>query len=95
MRDRMDVVVCDAGGCGAKVVGPASRLADRARAAGWQVAAVTAAWATDDGPDLTREDRCPEHPAPTVSDDVLLRELGGPGGLTPGELAGDPRAWDR
>lgn len=95
MRDRMDIVMCDADGCDAQVAGPAGRLARLARERGWQVYAVTAAWSTDDGPEMRREDRCPDHPAHVLDDELLLRELGGPGGVTRRELAEDPRAWAR
>lgn len=93
MRDRWDVLGCDHPGCGAQVAGPALRLADQARDQGWQVYAVTRAWSTDDGPDLHREDRCPDHTTAVVPDEVLLAELGGPGGVTRADLTADDRAW--
>lgn len=86
MRDRLEILTCDATDCDASVSGPASRLTRRARDAGWQVGAVTALYISDDGPELTRRDRCPAHPVDAFSRDEVLREAGGLGGIQPHDL---------
>ena len=86
MREPLEIITCDATGCGGQVVAGVSRIVAQAREKGWQVQAVTDLWVTDDGPELTRTDRCPRHPVEAIPREVVLREAGGPGGVQPWQV---------
>jgi hypothetical protein len=85
-HDRVEILGCDADGCEAELLGRASTLVARARAAGWQAREVADLWITDDGPEITWTDRCPDHHTDVVPREVVLREAGGPGGIQPWHL---------
>ncbi|PSK96225.1 hypothetical protein CLV63_112107 [Murinocardiopsis flavida] len=59
----MRVLLCDEPGCGAELAAPASRMAEKAHAAGWQHRLLLGAWAGEDDGWEERTDRCPDHPA--------------------------------
>ena len=85
--ERVEVLTCDAEGCGAELLAPAERLAARAEQAGWQHGVITGLSMDWDGPEVDLADRCPDHPVEALSDAEVLDRAGGPGGLDAGLLA--------
>lgn len=83
MRDRLEVLCCDAPGCDARISGPASLLEQDATRAGWQAEVIIRASEDEDGPDVTHTDRCPAHHAAHVHDQHALETRWG---LRPGAL---------
>lgn len=86
MREQLEILTCDMDRCESQVVAGASRIVKRARDAGWQVRVVTALGISEDGPELTFQDRCPDHPTEVIPREVVLHEAGGPGGVQPWEI---------
>lgn len=76
MREPLEVLTCDTTGCDAQVTARRSQLSSEARAAGWQVRAVTQIAITEDDGYVREEDHCPQHPVDVVEDDTVAGRSG-------------------
>ncbi|GAB3724464.1 hypothetical protein GCM10027590_27980 [Nocardiopsis nanhaiensis] len=76
MLDAVKALLCDEPECPKEVWAAASRLTDRARAQGWQVAEAIHVQHFGDTVSVSRTDRCPTHTVPVLSPEEVSARTG-------------------